>query len=169
MKRRIICQLVDLSWRLLPLAAFRSLLLNLHLDKCPDCQKKLTGRDEARLLFPEPGDIKLWLRMMERESALEAGPESKAGFQERRKTSVLTGVYAGLAAAAIMVLLIGFGLYFMRSSERPVSFSGDETIKTDLVSEVSLIYVRAKGQPADSFIYKTRDPDMIIVWIEGKD
>jgi hypothetical protein len=170
MKERISCQLTDLVWRLLPLSVLRSRLLNLHLNKCPYCQKKLVDQDEARSLFPEPEDIKLLPRMMEKAFALEAEIESKSGLLEnRRKPSLLTGVYAGLTATAIIVLLIGFGLYFIRSGQQPVSVSYNETIKTDLVSEVSLIYVRTKGQPASSFIYKTHDPDMIIIWIEGKD
>lgn len=166
MKRRLRCLLVDLSWRVIPLAAFRLWLLKSHLDGCPDCQARLADRREARKLFPEPE-----ARMVAGLVALVAG----AGSRPAEGSSIRSGgkqkrwlvrLYAGVTAAVIIVLLAGFGWYLSRQDTGSRALSGDDTNKTNIVSSVSLEYVRSRGQPAATYIYRTGDPEMVIIWVE---
>ncbi|RFT14976.1 MAG: hypothetical protein OP8BY_1176 [Candidatus Saccharicenans subterraneus] len=167
MKRRLWCLLVDLGWRLVPLAAFRSWLLRIHLDGCPACRAGLAEREEVRELFPEPED-----RIGAGLAALAAGSGSQpadgsSGHFEDRQNGWLVRLYAGTMAAVIVILLAGFGWYLVRKGSGLPAPADNDTDETKIVSRVSLDYVRFKGQPADTYIYRTDDPDMVIIWVEG--
>jgi len=169
MKGRIGCHLVDLAWRLMPLSLLRSWLLDIHLDRCPDCQAKLAARDEVRLLFPGVGGFRLPAALVEEALKQAAGSEDESESRPWGRASVLlTRIYAGITTAVIIILLISFGWYFSPSGPESAAFSSNETNKTNIVSGVSLNYVCTKGQPADSFIYKTSDPKMVIIWVESR-
>ncbi|MCR4395557.1 MAG: hypothetical protein NUW07_02340 [Candidatus Saccharicenans sp.] len=167
MKRRLQCLLVDLSWRLIPVAGFRSWLLRKHLDRCPACQNRLVGREEARRLISQ---VKAsW------PTGVIARAEAAVGREEKGsdRSSVLGGqswwvrVYAGLVAMTIIILMAAFGWYLGRQRNSLRSLPGNETIETKIVSKVSLRYVRAKGQPATTYIFRTDDPEMVIIWVEA--
>lgn len=167
MKRRLGCLLVDLGWRLVPLAGFRAWLLSSHLDGCPACRAGLAERGDVRKLFPEPEALRVAGL-----AALAAGSESRpaAGFSihsEGRQKRWLARLYAGVTTAVIVSLLAGFGWYLSRQGSELGAPSDSDTNETKFVSRVSLDYVRFRGQPAETYIYRTADPDMIIIWVEG--
>lgn len=167
MKRRFWCLLVDLGWRLMPLASFRSWLLGVHLDGCPDCRAGLAEREEVRKLFPEPearmGAGLAALAARSGNQPVEGWPIRSGGRQKRW----LVRLYAGVTTAVIIILLASFGWYLSRQESGLQPPSGSDTNKTKFVSRVSLDYVRIKGQPAETYIYRTNDPEMVIIWVEG--
>lgn len=167
MKRRFRCLLVDLGWRLVPLASFRSWLLGVHLDGCPACRAGLAEREEVRKLFPEP-EARLGAGL----AALAAGSgsqpvEGSKIRSEGRQKRWLVRLYAGVTTAVIAILLAGFGWYLGRKGSGLPAPAINDTDETKIVSRVSLDYVRFMGRPADTYIYRTDDPDMIIIWVEG--
>lgn len=167
MKRRLGCLLVDLGWRLVPLAGFRAWLLSSHLDGCPACRAGLADRQEVQKLFPEPEP-----RVVAGLVALASGTGSQqaegysANFKAARKSWPVR-LYAGVTTAVIVSLLAGFGWYLGRKGSSLPAPTINDTDKTKIVSRVSLDYVRFMGQPAETYIYRTADPDMIIIWVEG--
>jgi hypothetical protein len=166
MKRRLWCLLVDLGWRLVPLARFRSWLLQIHLDGCPACRAGLAEREEVRKLFPEPEDrIGAGLVALAARSGSQPaeGSTIRSGGRPKRW---LVRLYAGVTAAVVVTLLAGFGWYLGPKGNGLPAPAANDTDETKIVSRVSLDYVRFMGQPADTYIYRTSDPDMIIIWVE---
>ncbi|MBC7349917.1 MAG: hypothetical protein H5U05_08090 [Candidatus Aminicenantes bacterium] len=167
MKRRLQCLLVDLGWRLVPAAGFRHWLLRKHLDHCPACQDRLVGLEEARGLISQvkaswPTGIVARAEEAIGREELEPGLSSGRG-----DLGWLARAYAGLAAVAIVILMAGFGWYLARQESGFRVGPGYDTYETKIVSKVSLEYVRAKGQPANTYIYRTDDPEMVIIWVEA--
>jgi len=167
MKRRLQCLLVDLGWRLVPAAGFRHWLLRKHLDHCPACQDRLVGLEEARGLISQvtaSWPTRIVARAEETMGRKELEPSLSWGRGDR---GWLLRVYAGVAAVAIVILMAGFGWYLARQEAGFQARPGDDTNETKIVSNVSLEYVRAKGQPASTYIYRTDDPEMVIIWVEA--
>lgn len=168
MKRRLQCLLSDLGWWLVPAAGFRSWLLRKHLDHCPACQARLVSAEEARSLL-SPGTANCPEGMVARAEELIASEEIKARVSSGRRGPgwLVRTYYARLAAAAIVILMAGFVWHLARQEARLRLRPEDDIFKTKIVSIVSLEYVRTKGQPATTYIYRTENPEMVIIWVEA--
>ncbi len=84
--------------------------------------------------------------------------------EARRRSGPFLRIYAGTVAAVIVFLMAAFSWQLIRSTYS-VSFHFAENVdRPGMVSPVSLEYVRVEGQPADTYIYRTTDPEMIIIW-----
>ncbi|MGB9893453.1 MAG: hypothetical protein ACPLRA_03500, partial [Candidatus Saccharicenans sp.] len=166
------CQLINFCWDLLPLTRFRLWLLNVHFDQCSDCQASLANREESlKILSGKKLAIPVWLIQEElwlKRGSSEERRQPNSGLRIKRK-AWLTGIYATVSVLVVFILMFSFGwrLGRQRSENDYLNFS--ETNKTNIVSRVSLEYVRSGGQPADTFIYHTRDPQMTIIWVETRD
>lgn len=166
MKRRLRCLLVDLSWQVIPIAAFRLWLLKSHLDGCPDCQARLADRQEVQRLFPEPeARIVAGLVILAYGTGSEQAEDYSANFKAAGKSWPVR-LYAGVTAALIIILLAGFGWYFGRQGAGSRASFSNDTNETKIVSSVSLGYVRSRGQPAATYIIRSGDPEMVIIWVE---
>lgn len=86
---------------------------------------------------------------------------------EKRK-GWLVRIYAGTMAAALVVLLAAFAWYFSQANKASKFSGASDTEETKIVSIVSLDYVRREGQPADTYLYRTSDPEMIVIWVETR-
>lgn len=162
MEKRISCFFAGLLWRLVPLMAFRRWLLKIHLDGCQVCQQELAGPEESRRAlaavenaFPE--------RLLAAAAAGRVPDDSRIEGQ----SGLLVRVYAGTTAAIIVCLLAAFSWQFIRNSDSGGFSFANGTNKTEIVSSVSLEYVRAQGRPADTYIYRTDNPEMVIIWVES--
>ncbi|MGQ9801520.1 MAG: hypothetical protein ACUVRL_07650 [Candidatus Saccharicenans sp.] len=167
MQRRLQCLLVDLGWRLVPATGFRCWLLQKHLDHCPACQDSLVGLEEARSLILRVRAS--WPNGIVARAEETIGREEMApGFSSSGGgPGWLVRAYAGLAAVVIVILMAWFGWYLARKEAGLSARPGYDTNETKIVSQVSLDYVRAKGQPASTYIYRTDDPEMVIIWVEA--
>lgn len=168
MKRRLKCLLIDLGWRLVPAPSFRSWLLRKHLDHCPACQDQLASAEEARsLLLPDA--VPCPEGMLTRAEELIASEEIEAAVSSSRRAPhwLALARYLRLAVVALVILMAGFVWYLARQEARFQLKSVNDTFKTKNVSIVSLDYVRTKGKPATTYIYRTENPEMVIIWVEA--
>lgn len=169
MKRRPMCRLVDLVWRIVPLVGLRSWLLDVHIDRCRDCQEQIADRNDCLQLLKEEEDSLPDNFLRELVIAESIFNISSLGLQKSpgsRKRGLFLRIYAVTAAMLIIVLLVGFSLFLIRGGQSDSSLAANDTIDTNFVSIVSVNYVLSRGRPADSFIYKTSDPEMVIIWVE---
>ena len=63
--------------------------------------------------------------------------------------------------------LFGFAWYLARQGETDMNAWLNNTNKTEIVSKVSISYIRAMGQPAATYIFQTENPQMVIIWAEA--
>ncbi|HUM34388.1 MAG: hypothetical protein KBI45_00470 [Candidatus Saccharicenans sp.] len=175
MNRRVICYLISLLWKLVPLTGFRCWLLDIHLEACPHCQQELISQEDFLAVVGRMNGLKL-------SEAVVTRAWRQATVAEDRTTPVLSGrisilltrIYAVVMTAAIFILLFGFGWYFSQPGPESMAFSlgvsdTASSFSVNNYSALSLDYVRAKGRPAVSLIiYKTDDPQMTIIWVESQ-
>lgn len=169
MKRRFSCFLVKAGWHSVPLAGFRDWLIRTHLAGCAGCQEQAASREDVLNLLGDGEGLwpqELVVRAEAMAEKLEKEKEEKKA-PARGYSPGLRRLYTGLAALVIIVLMAGFAWYLLRSPEKETAVRSDETNKTEMVSKVSLVYIRAMGQPASTYIFQTGDPEMIIIWVEA--
>lgn len=163
--------MVNVMWHLVPISGFRDWLLRAHIAGCAFCQEQAASRDEVvnflrteACSWPEKLLVRTEAIAEERKEKKEekkARPEVYSPWPRR--------LYAGAVALIIVLLMVGFARYLVKSSGKEDKVHLNGTCKTDLVSKVSLIYIRAMGQPASTYIFQTADPEMIIIWAEAGD
>ncbi|HOJ25912.1 MAG TPA: hypothetical protein PLP94_01750 [Candidatus Saccharicenans sp.] len=173
--RRINCFLIGLLWKLVPLTSFRCWLLAIHLEACPHCQQELASRENIEAIVEDLSNVKLPTALITRASRQADVAEDRIPpVPSGRISIILTRIYAVVMTVAIFVLLLGFGWYFSQPGPESVAFSPGASDRVSSYSAsnysaLSLNYVRAKGQPADSLmIYRTSEPEMIIIWVQSQ-
>jgi len=173
--RRISCFLIGLLWKLVPLTGFRCWLLAIHLETCPHCQKQLATNEDVQEVVRGMNGLKLSDAVITRARRQVAVAEDRTPpVLSGRISIILTRVYAVVMTVAIFILLFGFGWYFSQPGLESVTFSTGASDRVSSYSAsnysaLSLNYVRAKGQPADSLmIYRTSEPEMTIIWVQSQ-
>jgi len=153
------CRLVNLMDRLVPLKAWRGYLIVWHREHCPRCLARLASREEALRFLVRSEDVapglNLWPRLRR---ALVGGTRAT----ESAASSLIIRRRALAAAGAI--LLVVFGLWFLRSG---ISVRTDRiAAEASRDSRFKLNYIRVGGEPATAYIYQPKGTDMIVVWAE---
>jgi hypothetical protein len=150
------CRAVDILSRILPFRAWKGDILERHMDRCPACQTKLAGSEEARayVIRPEtsePSDS-IW-------PAVEARIRAKSPTPVRRAPSFgrLWKRTAGLAAVAGVLVLI----FFVSRPPRPAGTALPDSPADDF----RLDSVEAWGRPAQALVYQARDSRITIIWV----
>jgi hypothetical protein len=150
------CRTVDRLYAAVPLRPFRDWLIRVHMDRCPRCQARLLSRDEAKSLLVAPeqvgGPEALWRRI-----AREAG-RARPVPAMRPSGASLAFRWASVASLAAAVALTGFWL--LREIERP----GAGTGAAAPAERFEIAYINVGGAPAQTFVYRPRGTDTVLVW-----
>ena len=157
-------ELMDLVFRLAPFPTWKAGLLRGHIDKCPECERRLASREEVRRVLAQVRDVgdldRLWPAVAGRIRGIRPSLEpntrpARAGVLSLRAAWRWTAAAAGLALAAVTLLAL---IRFLQSP--PVS----QVIAKNGSDQVQIHYVRIDNEPARTFIFKPHDSDVVIVW-----
>jgi len=164
-------KMMDLLYDLLPFHAWKAVLLGGHIENCPACSQRLASREEARRLLVQAGDVGdldgLWPAVSERMDKARPALTPDAGVarisEVSRKSKFLNAGWrwaaagAGFLAAAFMVvwLVQYFG---------PPAVRGGSGMAAGELEQVQIHYVRIDNEPAQTFIFKPHDSNVVIVW-----
>jgi hypothetical protein len=150
------CKIVDGLYAVLPLRPLRDWLIRVHMDRCPRCQARLLGREEARRLLVAPDQVGD-MADLRRRIALQAGRAAPVPAPKPRGGS-MAWQWASAVSAAAVVALAGFWL--LRETGRPgldvAAMAADERFQID--------YVNVGGAPAQTFVYQPQGSDTVFVW-----
>lgn len=151
-----VCRWIDILYRVVPADAWRAFLIARHMDRCPVCQARLAGRDEARRLLVGPRDLALTPACRERLAGAAVAGGHVAAPSRRR----LPPVWSWAAGAAGLLLLFVAGLWLFRGGPAapPAAAETEERF--------ALHYVRAGGAPARTYVFQSPDADAVFVWAE---
>ncbi len=154
------CRLAEFLFDLVPLAGVRNLLLRLHMEGCPRCEKALVSRDQARSLFVGPEGLDsgqaVWQRIRARDVE-ETTPGHPAGPRGRRlRLAWATG------AAGVLFLAVVSG-WLLQNIGEPGSPYGSAA---PLADRFEIESINVGGAPAEAYVYQPGDSDMIFVWAE---
>ena len=144
-------RVVHLLIRLLPFNSGLSLRLRRHLEQCPECRRDLSDVQEARAVTISPHEVG---------ETVGFWPEFARSLERPRleeTAGALPGWGWAVGTAALLALAIA-GL-FLRPPSPPVgSLSSGVKLRVN--------YVRMYEQPAQAFIFQTRDVNSTFVWVE---
>ena len=158
-------RLVDLFYRLAPFPSWKAGLLRGHIEKCPECGRRLARREEARRVLVQARDVgdldRLWPAVADRIRGIRPLLEADLG-PERGTRMPLRAGWRLAAAAAGMSLAVVLTLALVNFFRSP-SISG-EGIAQGETDQVQIHYVRIDNEPAQTFIFKPHDSDVVIVW-----
>ena len=150
------CRMVDRLYAAVPLRPLRDALIRVHADRCPRCQARLLGRDEAKRLLVGPDQVgdasALWRRISARAAAAACLPASgpRGGRMAWR--------WAPALSTAAVVALAGFWL--LRETSRP----GFEAASAPPADRFQIDYVNVGGQAARTFVYQPQGSDTVFIW-----
>jgi len=158
-------KLMDLLYRLAPFYSWKAGLLRGHIEKCPECGRRLASREEARRVLVQVRDVgdldRLWPAISDRIRGIRPSLEADLG-PERGTEMPLRAGWRLAAAAAGMSLAVVLTLALVNFFRSP-SISG-EGIAQGETDQVQIHYVRIDNEPARTFIFKPHDSDIVIVW-----
>lgn len=139
-----------------------------------DDDLRLAGREEVKKalagldgLSPEPGMFEKVMARLEVE-ACEASGTAKKPMPRRTGPRRSPAVMAAAGAAALALTV---GLAFIWLIRAPAPRPAEKTSRPASESAsrgTSVVYVKVAGRPADVFVYRPRDSDLTIIWVQKR-
>jgi hypothetical protein len=152
-----LCKILEVLFKVVPLRPWQGFLIRRHMEHCPLCRARLAGREEARRVLFSEDDIQglgsFWPSVRTRLSRPVSAPRAWGRALRMRLA----------AAAATTVLAVALGVLFFRGftvQRAAPPLPAEEKFEVD--------YVKVGGEPADSYIVKSREPRMTLVWAGKK-
>ena len=151
------CRGIEFVSRLLPIRAWKGIILERHMSRCASCRAKLAIQDEAKLYVIEPCAVtstdSIW-------TAVKTGIQEAAGGPRRRfvLAAKVWKIAACVAAAAALVYLA----ILVAKPTRSISLRPNEAI----VEDFRLDSAEAWGKPVSAMIYQARDSHISIIWVK---
>jgi hypothetical protein len=151
------CRTAEFLYDALPLRPVRAWLIRGHMERCPRCQARLVGPEEARGLLVRPGRLgdpeALWRRI----SAEAARTACAAPEQAPTRAGLAWRLAAGVATAAVVAVA---GFWLLREVERP----GFDALAVASADRFEIDYVNVGGEPAQTFVYQPQGTDTVFIW-----
>jgi hypothetical protein len=150
------CKIIDFLFTLIPTKRWQGFLISRHVQKCPECQKKLADVEEVRsLVIPE----------RELEGMEDLWPAVKAGLTGSREEGARPlrrrwkWVYASVFLAVVLAGLIW--LYF-------VFIPGKGPSEEPFAGQFKIEYIEIENEPAQAYVFRPRDSNTFFIWVEKK-
>ena len=150
-----VCKILDFLFKAVPLRPWQAFLVRSHMEQCPACQFRLAGREETRRVLVRTEELQglgpLWSKVRSGIASHDVPRRSPA------EGKALRGPL--FAAAAVIVLAVVLGVWYFRgftAENAPPVVPAEQKFEVD--------YVRVDGRPADSYIVRSREPKMTLVW-----
>jgi hypothetical protein len=161
---------IDVLLRLLPFDGWKNALIRGHVERCPDCARRLATPDEARRALVQAGDVGDTERLRRAVANEIAGLEPSLVLTPGRKGKPETSgiavspaktawrwavAAAGLFLAAFMTFAL---IRHFKTTPESVALEAPDS------GQFQINYVRIADEPAQTFIFKPHDSDVVIVW-----
>lgn len=149
------CKLVRGAYRVLPLAAWRALLLDRHIDRCPRCQARALDLEAVR--------------------RLALGPDALAGEPPLRPFASEPGRSRGVRPAwryafgfFLAAAILGGTFAIWRGVSREALPRGTVTVAEAEEDGCGFAVLDAQigGEPARPIVFKPAQAGMTIIWYE---
>jgi hypothetical protein len=153
---------IDLVLRILPFDGWKDALIRGHVERCPECSRQLITAEEARRAIAG-ADHAGRVDVVTRKVMAEIEACAPLAAPVRAATSLASvwrwaAATAGLAAAVVLIAAL---VLFFRGAPGAGSLDGAAVLEFE---EFQINYVKIGDEPAQTFVFKPRDSDVIIVW-----
>ena len=154
---------INFLFRILPFAAWKDALIRGHVERCPECSRNLATAEDVRRAIVRAGSIgdtdrlrrEIAIKIAGIEPAPAPGPIQERSVPARQHIWRWAAAAAGLCAAAFATAALV--LFFQSATPS----GGPETSDAD---QIQIHYVRIADEPAQMFIFKPHDSDVVIIW-----
>jgi len=154
-----------LLYRLAPFRAWKAGLLHRHIEECPECERLLASREEARRVLVQVRDVgnldRMWPAIAQKIRGVRPMPAPGAALAREaaapqpglawRAAAAATGLAVAILATIVLVRFLGTASALSETEEGGTG-------------EVQIHYVRIDNEPAQTFIFKPHGSDVVIVW-----
>lgn len=160
--------LVDFLFRILPFDAWKDALLRGHMENCPACRRRLASREEARRILVRGEDVGIpggfWPAIADRIGGCEiaAAPMAVTARASGPVPAPQRWAWRWAAAVSGTALAVVLTIALVRFLGAPAP--GGAGAVESRPDQVRIHYVRIDNAPAQTFIFKPRDSDVVIVW-----
>jgi len=151
------CKWVCFAFRALPLPAWRTFLLDRHIDHCPRCRGGALDDEAIRSLGVTPADL---------QNELSLFPPAAGRRLPRRRAIPFDWRYAFGALLAVTLLGALVALFRLTPPE-PIAQGTVYVTEGDAHERIfAVIEAQIGGEPARPILFKPGQPGMTIVWFE---
>jgi hypothetical protein len=160
--------LVGFLFRVLPFGAWKDALLRGHIENCPACRGRRACLEEASRVLVRSEDAGVpggfWPAIAGRIDGCAVAPAPTAGRacaagpapEPRRWAWRWAAAISGTALAVVLTIALVRFLSPTAPGAAGAVESGPD--------QVRIHYVRIDNEPAQTFIFKPHDSDVVIVW-----
>ena len=181
------CNIYGFLYRLVPLPLWQSLIMRIHLSRCPQCSESLdfttedgittVGMDAASAAAMEP-HLQLWNRVEDDLLALEnSGKRKKNVPLTHGWFSTTPGTWTLAAAGTMLLVLVFLFPWSYKQPQKPAIPDGEYTNthltnqKADpaVVSENKPIIINSlmvDNQPAKAIRFQPGNKNRLIIWVK---
>jgi hypothetical protein len=148
------CKIVWYAFSLGPVKIWQDFLIRVHIEKCPECQKKLISREAVQGITIREfqcGDA----------DSLWNGFEQKVRRANENNRHVFGPFRRWVYAMAVLLLFVATAIWFVVSP--PLRKA---RIEESLNEHFRINYIRVEDKPAQAYVYQPQDSNMIIVWAQ---
>lgn len=150
------CRLIDFLFAVFPLKLWQGFLIRRHIQKCPNCLRKLADADEVKPLLiqeNETGSLEgIWPAV--RDGLGQDRGEVRIPLWRQRKW-----VYAsGLLVAALAGLIWLYSVFFQGRSPSQEPFA----------EQFQINFIEIENEPAQAYVFHPQDSNTYFVWVEKK-
>jgi len=160
----MICKFYRILFWMIPIKRWQSYLIEGHFSTCAQCKQAITDDDTTDTLVISPqqaaASVPLW-------------PEVRKGIlsQHQPTASLKKPLYGFLPrwqwAAAVVVLAAALLIIpSVIPNKTTDDLSGNKIDRPG--RSISVRSARLEGEPAHSYVFNSRDPEMTMIWVEKK-
>lgn len=150
------CKIIDFLFTFIPIKHWQGFLIRRHIQKCPECQRKLADVEEVRSLVIQESELEgmegLW-------------PAVKAKLSEDRGEATIhlwrrwKWMYASVFLAVMLAGLIWLTFVFI---------PGKGPSEEPLAGQFQIEYIEIENEPAQAYVFRPHDSNTFFVWVEKK-
>ncbi len=150
------CKIIDFLFTFIPIKRWQGFLIRRHIQKCPECQRKLADVEEVRSLVIQESEL---------EGMEDLWPAVKTGLSEGREEARIPlwrrwkWVYASAFLAVMLAGLIWLTFVFI---------PGKGPSEESFGKQFQINYIKIENEPAQAYVFRPRDSNTFFVWVEKK-
>jgi hypothetical protein len=148
------CNIFGYAFSLVPLKIWQDFLIRYHMEKCPECQKKLVNLEEVQgITFQES-------QIVETEYLWDSF-EAKLGEEKRKKKHVYSPRWRWAYGMAVFVVLVAAIIWVVKTPQFRKA-----QVEERLNGHFRINYIRIDNKPAQAYLFQPQDSYMIFVWAQ---
>lgn len=148
------CKFFEYAFFLVPLKKWQDLLIRVHMGTCPECQKSLVNREIVQGITAQE------IHYGSAESFWD-GFEHKVREAKRSQKNATLPRLRWAYGVTVVVLFAAAAIWFALAPQIRKA-----RIEASLNEHFCINYIRIEDKPAQAYIFKPQDSQMIIVWAQ---